>query len=129
MTLLRVTYLVEAKALDLLVPGECLEEAVQLLGGISEAGEVLTKHDDYIGANFLCLFDQLQLVESLVLVSTGLIWLVGVKQTTTSTYSSSRLIIAGDDNLFLLHSQRQRAQLWILILEHGSIEAILAPVS
>ena len=75
MTLLRVTYLVEAKALNLLVPGECLEKGVQVLRSIPEAGEVLAEHDDYIRAYFLCLLDQLQLVETLVPVSTGLIWL------------------------------------------------------
>lgn len=42
-----------------------------------------------------------------------------------SAYPSPSFVITRDDDLFLLHSQRQRSESWILSLEDGGIKTVL----
>lgn len=41
-------------------------------------------------------------------------------------YASAGFVVAGDDYLLLLHSERLRTQSRVLILKHRGVEAVLA---
>jgi len=66
------TNLVKTKTLTTRIPGEGLEEGIQLFGGIPKPREILAQDDDNIRAKSSRFSDQLELIEALEWRSAGL---------------------------------------------------------
>lgn len=98
----RESYFVEAKPLDLVAPAVASQKIIIIFRCIAEAGQIFAKDQYHIGTHFLGFVHKLQLVKA----------------------SSSSFIVAGDNDLLLLYSERQGPPTWILLFEDGGIEAI-----
>lgn len=79
------SYLIETQPLYFSVPRDRFEEVVQLFARIPERTDILTQLDNHVGTYSLRVTDELEFV-----------------QTTPPC-----LVIAGDNDLLLLHGERQ----------------------
>lgn len=98
-----MTHLVETQSLTFVTPQKASQEIIVVLGSITEAGEIFAKDNNNIRALLSSFTNELQLVQA----------------------SSTGLIIAGHDNLLLLHRQWQRLKRGILPFKDGSVETII----
>lgn len=97
------THLVEAKPLGFSAPNAVAQETVERLGRIAEPREVFPQHDHHVWTDPLGLLDQLQFVEP----------------------SSPGLIVARDDDLFLLDGEGQGLKGGDLSLYDACVEAVV----
>jgi hypothetical protein len=74
---------VEAKSFDAAPPDEAADEVVDFFRCIPKFGQIFTQNYDDFGTDALGIFDELQFVQA----------------------TPSSLIVAGNNNLFLLHCQ------------------------
>jgi len=97
------TYLIKTEPLHFVTPRELLQEIVEVLARIPKPTDVFSEDDDDFWTQALSFGDQLQLVQA----------------------TSSGLIVAGDDDVFLLNGQRQGLEGWVLRLEDRGVETVV----
>jgi hypothetical protein len=101
-----IPHLIKAQTLCPVTPHGRPEPVVQLFARMSKGRQILAKHNDCLRTYFLCFGDQLQFSQA----------------------SLTSLIVAGNNNLFLLDGKRQGFQCWVNVLDDRGIETIIVDV-